>query len=145
MEFFLVRIFPYLDWIQRFTSHLLRILILIKRCYLLLMMMKMMMNCFCGMVHRGKAFMTYLKPGPISEINTIADIWHAATRVWTWAESEFRLCWMKLCSSDNHYTIAPRQQLFLDFWPWGLLKLYENVLLATIKITKQFQRLVNIF
>ena len=26
---------------------------------------------------------------------------------WTCAESKFRLCWMKLCSSDNHYTTAP--------------------------------------
>ena len=25
----------------------------------------------------------------------------------TWTESEFRLCWVKLCSSDNHYTTAP--------------------------------------
>ena len=29
---------------------------------------------------------------------------HAASRTWTCAEPEFRLSWMKLCSSDNHYT-----------------------------------------
>ena len=29
-------------------------------------------------------------------------------RVWTCSESEFRLCWMKLCRSDNHYTTAPQ-------------------------------------
>ena len=31
------------------------------------------------------------------------------SRVWTCAEPEFKLSWMKLCSSDNHYTTAPRQ------------------------------------
>ena len=35
------------------------------------------------------------------------DFQHVASRIWTWAEPEFRLCWMKLCSSDNHYTMAP--------------------------------------
>ena len=45
--------------------------------------------------------------GPLSEILTIANLWHAASRVWTCAEPEFRLSWMKLCSSDNHYTTAP--------------------------------------
>ena len=29
------------------------------------------------------------------------------SRVWTCAEPEFRLSWMKLCSSDNHYTTTP--------------------------------------
>ena len=32
----------------------------------------------------------------------------AASRVWTYAEPEFRLRWMKLCSSDNHCTTVPR-------------------------------------
>ena len=35
------------------------------------------------------------------EIFDIANIRHAASR--TCAEPEFRLNWMKLCSSDNHY------------------------------------------
>ena len=41
-------------------------------------------------------------------ILTIANLWHAASRIWTCAEPEFRLTWMKLLSSDNHYTTAPR-------------------------------------
>ena len=50
----------------------------------------------------------YHKPlGPFSEILTIANLRHATSRVWTCAEPEFRLSWMKLCSSDNHYTTAP--------------------------------------
>ena len=68
----------------------------------------MMMNCFCGMVDRRKVFMPYFQPGPLSEILTIANLWHAISRVWTCTESEFRFCWMKLCSSDNHYTMVPR-------------------------------------
>ena len=27
-----------------------------------------------------------------------------------WAEPEFRHCWMKLCSSDNHYTTTPNRR-----------------------------------
>ena len=43
---------------------------------------------------------------PLSEIITIADLRHAASWIWTCAEAEFRLCWMKLCSTDHHYTKA---------------------------------------
>ena len=70
----------------------------------------MMMNCFCGMVDQQK--MSYFQPGPLPEILTIANLWIAASRIWTYAEPEFRVCWMKLCSSDNHYTLAP-QNCFL--------------------------------
>ena len=73
--------------------------------------MIMIMNCFCGMNDQWKAFMPYFQPGPLSEILTIANLWHAARSVWTWAKSKFRLCWMKLCSSDNHYTMAPLKQI----------------------------------
>ena len=55
-----------------------------------------------------KGVYTLFQPGPLSEILTIANLRHAASRVWTCAESEFRLCGMKLCSSDNHYTTAPQ-------------------------------------
>ena len=37
----------------------------------------------------------------------IANLRHAMTRVWICAEPEFRLSWIKLCSSDKHYTTAP--------------------------------------
>ena len=33
----------------------------------------------------------------------IANIQHAASRIWTGTEPEFWLCWMKFWSSDNHY------------------------------------------
>ena len=34
---------------------------------------------------------------------------YALSRVWTCAEPEFRVSWMKLCSSDNHYTTTPQK------------------------------------
>ena len=49
----------------------------------------------------------YFMPGPLSKILTIANLRHAASRVWICTEPEFRLSWMKLCSSDNHYITAP--------------------------------------
>ena len=64
----------------------------------------MMMNCFCGMVDRRKAEPNF-QPGLLSEILTITNLRHAASRIWTCAEPVFRLRWMKLCSSDNHYTM----------------------------------------
>ena len=48
----------------------------------------------------------YFQPGPLSEILTISNLRHAASRIWTCAQREFRLSWMKLCSSDNHCTTA---------------------------------------
>ena len=40
------------------------------------------------------------------EVKIINLVRHAVTRIRTCAEPEFRLCWMTLCSSDNHYTMA---------------------------------------
>ena len=33
-------------------------------------------------------------------------------RIWDCAEPQFRLCWRKLCSSDNHFTRVPQQCIF---------------------------------
>ena len=43
--------------------------------------------------------------GTIVRVPHHLEFQHAASRIWTCTEPEFRLCWMKLCSSDNHYTI----------------------------------------
>ena len=64
-------------------------------------------DLFCGMVGWWKACF-YLQLGPVSKILTIVTLRHAVSRIWTCAEPEFRLWWMKLCSSDNHYTTANR-------------------------------------
>ena len=58
------------------------------------------------MVDRRRAFTPNFRAGPLSEILTIANLRQAASRISTRAEYEFRLCLMKLCSSDNHYTTA---------------------------------------
>ena len=106
---------------------------------------ELMMNWFCRMVDRRKAltsyfnpgplskilttanlrhatiriwtcaFTSYFHPGPLSEILTIANLRHVAIRVWTCAESEFILCWMRLCSSDNNFTTAPYSAFFKIF------------------------------
>ena len=68
----------------------------LSRSTISVMMMMIMMNCFCGMVDRRKAF------------SLISSRDNCQSRVWTCAEPEFRLSWMKLCSSDNHYTTAPQ-------------------------------------
>ena len=63
-----------------------------------------MINCFCGMAEQRKAFRIISSQDHLSEILTIANIRRAASRIWTCLEPEFRLCWMKFCSSDNHFT-----------------------------------------
>ena len=68
----------------------------------------MMMNCFCGMVDRRKAFSLIFSWDHCqrSSPSRISDTPQAM--VWTYREEpEFRLIWMKLHSSDNHYTTAP--------------------------------------
>ena len=53
------------------------------------------------------------QPGPPSEILTIANLQDTASRIWACTEPEFRLCWMKLYSSDNHYTTTPCLKIWL--------------------------------
>ena len=59
----------------------------------------------------------HFQPGPLPETLTTASLWHAVCRVWTWAEPEFRLSWMKLSSKDNHYryTVALLGKYYLIF------------------------------
>ena len=62
-------------------------------------MMMMMMNCFCGMVDQRKAFSFISSQDLCQKISSPS--------IWICTEPEFRLWWMKLCSSDNHNTTAP--------------------------------------
>ena len=64
------------------------------------------MNFFCRMVNRRKAFTPFFQLRPLSEILTITNLREDVSRVRTCAESESRLCWMKFCSSNNHYITA---------------------------------------
>ena len=85
-----------------------------------MMMMMMMMIYCCGMVDRQKVD-PYFQSGPLSEILHIVNLRHAGSRIWTCAEPVFRLWWMKLCSSDNHYTKAPLLILFIHYLSyWSL-------------------------
>ena len=68
------------------------------------------MNCFVVWLPGERRLRRdYFQPEPSSEVFTIGDLRHAASRVWTCEESELKLCWMKLCSNDNHYTTAISQ------------------------------------
>ena len=49
-----------------------------------------------------KVVSPYFQPGPLSKILIIANLRHAASRIWTCAEAEFRLCWMKLGAHPNN-------------------------------------------
>ena len=62
---------------------------------------------FCSIVDRRKAFCLISSRGLLSEILTIANLRHTASKILNSAEPEFRLSWMKLCSSDNPYATAP--------------------------------------
>ena len=65
-----------------------------------------LMNCFCGMVDRRKAF-SFISSRDHCQRSSPSRISDTLSRVWTCAEPEFRLSWMKFCSRDNHYTTAP--------------------------------------
>ena len=62
------------------------------------LMKMMMMNYLCGMANREKAF----------SLISCRDCCQRSSPSRICAEREFRLCWMKLCSSDNHYTTVPQ-------------------------------------
>ena len=54
-----------------------------------------------------KGIESYFQPEPLSDILTITNIWHTASRIWTCIKPEFRHSWMKLCSSDNQKIPIP--------------------------------------
>ena len=57
----------------------------------------------CGMADRQKGVGPYFQSGPLLEVDIIANL------IWTCKEPvKLRLHWMKLCSSDIHYTTVPQ-------------------------------------
>ena len=60
--------------------------------------------------------------GPVSEILTIANLRHAASRFLTYAESEFRLCWIKLW-----ITATPRRNVIA--FKYGKIETRKNSLI----------------
>ena len=62
---------------------------------------------------------------------TIANLRHAESRVWTCAEPEFRLSWIKFCSSNKHYTTAPQLT-------WSGQNLYLRCVFQLLEIEEDF-------
>ena len=63
-------------------------------------------DCFCGMVDQQKVFNLFPVGTIVREILNIVNLCHTS-EIWTCTKPEFRLWWMKLCSSDKHYTPVP--------------------------------------
>ena len=78
---------------------------------------------------------------------TILNLWHVASRTWICAKPEFRLCWMKLCSSDTHYAtvlwsiVRKSAWLCVDWWVSYKAEKIEEGLLTNVmlwRINDQF-------
>ena len=87
---------------------------------MIMMVIMMMVNYFCGMVDQQKALrLTSIVRDPYHR-----NLQHAVSRTWTCTEPEFRLCWMKLCSSD--YTTAPLKSCSLKLFFKSFLKIFQK-------------------
>ena len=71
-----------------------------------------------------KGVKPYFQPGPLLEILTIPNLRQATSRIWTCAETQFRLYWMKLCSSD---TTTPRRY-------YNAEKYYHRIIYVRIQV-----------
>ena len=84
-----------------------------------------MVNCFRGMFDRRKTFSLTSsrnrcqKSSPSRIFNTLG------AGILTCEEPLLKLCWMKMCSSDNHYTTAP-QMLFTALPKSKFYPLFKN-------------------
>ena len=100
------QIVEYFPHFNHFYVENLMMMMMIIMMIMMLMMMIMRMDYFCGMVDPQKAFslISSLDQTCQSKTLTIANLPHGSSRIWTCAEPKFGLSWMKLSSSDNHYT-----------------------------------------
>ena len=87
--------------------------------------LKMIMNCFAERFTEGRRW-ALLTAGTTV---TITNLHHTVGRTWTCAKSELRLCSMKLCSNDNHYTTELLFQHFIKLHPKGGSDQKEKILL----------------
>ena len=116
---------------------------------MMMMMMMIMMNCFCGMIDQQKAFSLISSPDHCQR-SSPSQISHMQQAGFEPAQN---LSWMKLCSSNNHYTTASIPSQFLVqsndinwtgvffvidieqvFVPWGIFK---NQLIQHSRILKE--------
>ena len=90
-----------------FLEHFWKIFVCMYVCIYLSMYVGELMNCFSGMVDRRKAFSLissrdhFVRDPHHREPPTRREQGLSLRRDWV------QLSWMKLCSSDNHYTTAP--------------------------------------
>ena len=88
-----------------------------------------------------KGVYPYFQLGPLSEILTISNLRHAVSSIWTYTEPGFRLCWMKLFSSDNHYTMAPHTSYQPFHWKPIMAWNFGNLILQI----RSYQILTKLF
>ena len=85
-----------------------------------------------------KGFKLYFQSGPLSEILNFPNLWRAASSVWTCAKLEFRLSWMKLCSTGKHYTTSLFFSLAINIDHRFLLNTYTEFLILLHPIWVRF-------
>ena len=112
----------------------------------------------------GELFLWYGWPGKgslfpagtIVRYPHIANFRHAASMVWTYAEPEFRLSWIKLWISDNHYTTAlhgfqllsylvmrikNRMIIFLSYFPFLSSYFFDKLCgTAFLKVSENYNK-----
>ena len=90
-----------------------------------------------------KGIKPYFQPGALSGILNISNLRHAASRIWACAEPEFRLCWMKLSSSDNHYSTTPPHLINKSTMTCRfLLKIPMKKILMKKHLTKKHEKVI---
>ena len=89
--------------------------------------MMMMMNCFCGMVDRRKVF-SLISRRDHSQRSSPSRISNTPRAGFKPAQnlSSVLVSWMKLCSSDNHYTKKPTQSKLKPFHVTSVFKWYRK-------------------
>ena len=70
---------------------------------------ELIMNCICGMVDQWKVFISLISSRDHCQSSSPLQISDMPQAGFESAQSEFKLCWMKLGCSDNHHTMAPQQ------------------------------------
>ena len=100
------------------------------------MMMMMMMNYFCGMVDRRKSFSLISSRDNCQRSSPlwISDTPRAGFEPAQNLSSGFS--WMKLCSSDNHYTTAPPNNNPPEFLS-DSVKIFQKVFPTVMFIASQ--------
>ena len=73
------------------------------RYHLMMMLLMMMMSCFVVWLTDERLLALFHARTTVRDPHHRQYLQNAVRRIWTCPEFEFRLSWMKLCRSDNHY------------------------------------------